>query len=279
MRQKPLGKKAPPFMLPPNYWLITFSDLLTLLLGFFVLRLSMSSLDNDLFRFSIQSLAQQNIIDKNASLEPQLDLTHTQSDKPSDSLRESSTNRKKVEQAPLHQVVDALASSLSPGSASQEKPSVSKEAAQMLSAGSDISLKEEPNGSTIFLGGSTFSPGSDELSFRAKEFIMTISKILREKSSAGIQTEVAISGHADNTPVNNPRFASNWELSAARAISVARQMIDAGVDPRTVSVIGYGDTKPIADNLSAAGRHLNRRIELSIRSISTSTNPAQSGGT
>lgn len=71
-------------------------------------------------------------------------------------------------------------------------------------------------------------------------------------------------GHTDNVPIRN-RFASNWELSAARALAAVHFLTEkAGVDPRRVGAVGYGEYRPIADNSTPEGRAKNRRIAITI---------------
>ena len=78
--------------------------------------------------------------------------------------------------------------------------------------------------------------------------------------------DVQISGHTDNVPIAfSERFDSNWDLSAARAASVADFFFaNNKLDSNNVSVFGYADTKPLADNANAQGRAANRRIEILI---------------
>jgi len=72
-----------------------------------------------------------------------------------------------------------------------------------------------------------------------------------------------IEGHTDNVPVNSPAFPSNWELSAARANSIVHYLIDKhGYKGAKLSVTGYGEYRPIADNATDAGRKLNRRVDI-----------------
>ena len=73
-------------------------------------------------------------------------------------------------------------------------------------------------------------------------------------------SRIEVIGHTDNLPIR-VRFASNWELSAARAIAAVRYLTEkAGVDPRLLSAVGSGEFQPIADNATAEGRARNRRI-------------------
>ena len=71
-------------------------------------------------------------------------------------------------------------------------------------------------------------------------------------------------GFTDNVPINTAAFPSNWELSAGRAASVIRLFAENGLDPTTMAAIGFGEYRPIADNDSAEGRRKNRRVTLVI---------------
>lgn len=80
--------------------------------------------------------------------------------------------------------------------------------------------------------------------------------------------KIHVIGHTDNIPIRqtaHSRFASNWELSAARALAAVHFLVEkAGVDPRRVGAVGYGEFRPVADNATAEGRARNRRIEITI---------------
>ncbi|HEX4349920.1 MAG TPA: OmpA family protein [Verrucomicrobiae bacterium] len=76
--------------------------------------------------------------------------------------------------------------------------------------------------------------------------------------------KIHVIGHTDNVPIRS-RFASNWELSTARALAAVHFLTErAGVDPRRVGAVGYGEFRPIADNSTAEGRAKNRRIAITI---------------
>lgn len=71
-----------------------------------------------------------------------------------------------------------------------------------------------------------------------------------------------VAGHTDNIPMRSSRFQSNWELSTARAVNVARFMIDQGLNAERISAAGYAETQPVASNSTPEGRAQNRRIEI-----------------
>lgn len=81
---------------------------------------------------------------------------------------------------------------------------------------------------------------------------------------AGVRdAQITIGGHTDNIPIRGGRYRDNWELSAARAIAVVRELVDHhGIDPAHVHAQGFADTQPIASNDLPLGRASNRRIEI-----------------
>jgi chemotaxis protein MotB len=73
-----------------------------------------------------------------------------------------------------------------------------------------------------------------------------------------------VGGHTDDQRVHGGKFASNWELSTARAVEVTKLLVESGMDPKTLSAAGYGEFAPVADNTSDDGRAKNRRIEIAL---------------
>lgn len=107
-----------------------------------------------------------------------------------------------------------------------------------------------------------FDTGSAQLTREGYRLLLSLGERLDPDGDDIIRIE----GHTDNVPVG-PRltsdFASNWELSAARAVAVARFLVqEVGVDPERVQAMGLGEHHPVADNATESGRARNRRIEL-----------------
>ena len=75
---------------------------------------------------------------------------------------------------------------------------------------------------------------------------------------------VSVAGHTDDAPINTPQFPSNWELSAIRAVNVARFMIASGVNPHRVSIEGYSAYRPIHANTTPDFKRANRRVEITL---------------
>lgn len=92
-------------------------------------------------------------------------------------------------------------------------------------------------------------------------------QFLRELADRIVATKykVVVEGHTDSFPVHSAGFTTNWELSAGRAVKVARFLIeDGGLEPERFSVVGYSMYKPVAPNTSAANKAKNRRVEIVI---------------
>jgi len=79
--------------------------------------------------------------------------------------------------------------------------------------------------------------------------------------------EIRVEGHTDNTPINTVEFPSNWELSTARAVNVIKYLYAQGMHPDRLSAVGYGEYRPIAPNTTAESRQKNRRIEIYVEYI------------
>lgn len=103
-----------------------------------------------------------------------------------------------------------------------------------------------------------FDSGDDALKEEGREALSQIAQVLQTIPDRQFQ----VAGHTDNIPIRSRRFPSNWELSSARAVNVARFLIEQGMSADRISAAGYADTQPVASNSSAEGRAQNRRIEI-----------------
>lgn len=103
-----------------------------------------------------------------------------------------------------------------------------------------------------------FASGSATLGREGRETLAEIASVLSEFEDRSFQVE----GHTDDDPISTAQFPSNWELSAARALSVVKLLVDRGVSPTLVSGAAYGEFQPVATNETEAGQRLNRRIEI-----------------
>lgn len=102
-----------------------------------------------------------------------------------------------------------------------------------------------------------FESGSDKVNKRGKEAIEMLAAVLSNSD-----LEIMIEGHTDNIPIKTSSFKDNWDLSAHRATSVTRIMIDKGISENRIIASGRGEFQPIASNETSEGRKLNRRTEI-----------------
>ncbi len=118
-------------------------------------------------------------------------------------------------------------------------------------------LETERQAQVTLGSGTLFASGSAEVSKRALPVLERIGKALDQ-----VEGDILITGHTDDRPIRSVRFPSNWHLSKARAEAVAAVIERFLTNPARVTVEGRGDTEPIADNKTAAGRARNRRVEI-----------------
>jgi chemotaxis protein MotB len=119
----------------------------------------------------------------------------------------------------------------------------------------------------VFQSEVLFTPGSAELGEPAKEQLLPVITALREiaaKIPNDVNWILRVDGHTDRRPISNATFASNWELSAARAISVVRFAIEQGIPSSRVAATGFADNQPIESGDGDAAYRRNRRIELKL---------------
>lgn len=107
-----------------------------------------------------------------------------------------------------------------------------------------------------------FDSGKAKLRPESLEKLNKVSSVL---STTVKDLNVGIEGHTDNVPIQHSGWKSNWELSAARAMSVLHHLADdQGIEPYRLSATGYGEYRPVASNDTAEGRQKNRRVEIVI---------------
>ncbi|MCA3349578.1 MAG: peptidoglycan -binding protein [Roseomonas sp.] len=117
----------------------------------------------------------------------------------------------------------------------------------------------------IFQGEVLFAPGSADLSEAGLRQVRALATVLAEVTPlipADVAWVLRVDGHADRTPIRSARFASNWELAAARAIAVAQMLIAEGLPPNRVAATSFGDAQPIDPGDTPQALARNRRIEL-----------------
>jgi chemotaxis protein MotB len=207
-------------------WMVTYSDLITLLMIFFIVMYSMSQVDAQKFKFMASSLSQvmggqsPNILDYNGP---------------------SVINGEVQQLEQVHQQV--------------------QEYIESNNLGNSIKIYSQERGLVISLKDTMlFSSGQSELSTEAQKIVRKVGISLR-----GLNNYIRIEGHTDNLPISTSEYRSNWELSTSRATSVLHYLLaDPNLSPQKFSATGFGEYRPIASNEKEPGRSLNRRVDIVI---------------
>lgn len=130
--------------------------------------------------------------------------------------------------------------------------------------GDNVSFRQEKRGLvvTIVTDQVLFMSGESNLQTSGTMILDQVIEALKK-----IDNQILVEGHTDSRPISNDRFPSNWELSTSRATKVLRYFVNSkGFDANRIAASGYGDTRPVADNSTAAGQSKNRRVELVVLS-------------
>ena len=229
-------------------WMTTFSDLMSLLLTFFVLLLSMASLDQKKIKEALGSLqGALGVLEGGFKTEVSKELIL-----PSVGL----VPPKKLV---MERVKKVLYSHFKPGKGrayrNREGYLESKEPEK-----GPVNVRETKEGIVVsIVGGVLFDPGDAVLKPQGKKILDELIPLIKE-----LKYPIRIEGHTDDTPVVGGKYRDNWELSVARAISVMRYFLAKGVPPQKMSVAGYGPYKPLYPNDTPEHRALNRRVDIVI---------------
>jgi len=257
--QEPVRSNAPA-------WIVTFADLMVLLMCFFVLMLSFSSMDPEKFKLMSGSLQQAFGVqtEVTATAEPKgTSLDATQFSPAVPEPTDSNEVRQHTVDSELNTLDLGLKQRLRELKAQEE---AADEQAQQLRAifrqeidDGKLLIRQEGTNVTIqLLEKDSFPSGSASLEASSLDTLAKIGTLVSSMTGA-----ITVSGHTDNVPVRPGNiYRSNWDLSAARAASVGHELLAAGLDPTRLMVTGHADTQPRAANDSAANRALNRRVDI-----------------
>jgi chemotaxis protein MotB len=127
------------------------------------------------------------------------------------------------------------------------------------SLGKEVEVTEDANAMRFRLSSEfLFGPGGAELTQAGYPVLDELIPVL----NADPTLRLVIEGHTDNTPIQSARFPSNWELSTSRAAAVARYLAEHGVAPQRIQATGFADTRPIGGKDNPVDREANRRVDL-----------------
>ncbi|MGN0131764.1 MAG: flagellar motor protein MotB [Lachnospiraceae bacterium] len=248
-------------------WMATFSDLMNLLLCFFVLLFSMSTMDVQklqqvaasfsedfsIFSGGASAIGDGILISNGVSQLNQLDDYINSTGKAAD----SETNNNELEEFEEKQLAE-----------SEQLAEQIEEAVDESQFANEIDVDFTSQYVSLTLNGALlFDSGSAELKEEAKPLLDKIGQLLMRYA----QSTIEIEGHTDNVPIHNAKYADNNELSSFRALSVFNYFMDTTfLDPAKIKHSGRGEYVPVADNSTPEGRAQNRRVEIKIyHSLST----------
>lgn len=255
-------------------WMATFSDLMNLLLCFFVLLFSMSTIEESKWAELVASMSNTFsvftqgstaigdgvLISNGVSQLNELDQYINSTGKLSDSDYEEEKLQEYPNAGDIERLVEAL---------EQEQLQANEELAELVEeAVSEGRLSDQIDVSFTaqyvqlsMKGALLFDSGSAQLREESHDVLDKIGEVLERYAEGTIEIE----GHTDNVPINSQQFPSNEELSSARALSVFYYLTENTLlDMRNLKHAGMGERIPIADNSTAEGRSRNRRVEIRI---------------
>jgi chemotaxis protein MotB len=237
-------------------WLVSYADFITLLFAFFVVLFSSSQVDHrkiTKLAEAIQSAFQQLGIFQNAYTRPPLS--------PNGSIPVSQMRLVNSHVAP-EQMFGAMAAAAAAERERRSLEALRRELEAQLAPEirrNVVAIVQNREGLIISLREIGFyASGSATLKPSSLPAVRRIAMILRNRPEA-----IRFEGHTDNVPIHNAKYASNWELSVARATKMLRLFITKfHFQPARLSAAGYGQYHPVASNATPAGRALNRRVDI-----------------
>lgn len=211
-------------------WLLTYSDLITLLMIFFVMMYTLSNVDKEKYQKVSESLhftftGSQYVIGEGG-----------------DGQKGDGNEQGEVILSETTQLQEELKNYLKENDLERK-----------------VNLKVEPRGLVVSIKDSVFfESGKADIGKKYEENILDIGTLLNK-----LGCDIAIEGHTDNVPIHNSLYASNWELAAIRATNVVKLLVEkGGLDPAKISATSYGEYRTIASNATQEGRAKNRRIDI-----------------
>lgn len=223
-------------------WMVTYGDIMTLLLTFFVLLISYSTVQEESFKQALASFQEA------VGMLPY--------------------------QRTLIQFEKIPAVRTTPPISPREITRRMRNAIYAAGLKEQMKVARDKEGVRIIIKSPIlFDSGKADLGTGALSVLDELITILRESPNV-----VVVEGHTDNVPISTERFPSNWELSTARAISVGRYLFEkGGFDPGRFTVAGYGEYHPVEPNDAPEGRQENRRVEILLKNIEAESSELQEG--
>jgi chemotaxis protein MotB len=256
----------PPRSNAPAPWIITFADLMVLLMCFFVLMLSFSEMDVNRFKlmagsmqeaFGVQREIRADDVPRGTSVEQAEFAPGSPDATPADEVRQHTTepSLESLDRGLEERMRELQAREQS---AEQQAGHLRGVFEQEIRDGRILVRRDGTEVVIQLLEKDSFASGNAELERESLDALAKVGRLV-----AGMKGAITVSGHTDNVPIRQGgAYRSNWDLSAARASSVAHELLQAGVDPARLMVSGHADTQPRVANDTPQGRAQNRRVDI-----------------
>jgi chemotaxis protein MotB len=223
-------------------WLISYADFMTLLFGFFVVMYAISSVNEGKYKV-LSSALNEVFAQRDVTLAPIQVGDTSQAKTPNDIDKKN----------PTAGVDDQAGDTYMQSMATEAQQRL----AGVLGKG-DFDVKGNDQWLEINLDAAVlFETGEASLGPLAHDVLHEVVGMLGDAKNP-----VTVEGYTDNVPIATARYASNWELSAARAAAVVRAFAGLGLDPDRLAAVGYGEQHPVATNATPEGRAHNRRVTI-----------------
>ena len=263
-------------------WLMTFTDMLMLLVVMFVLFLSFSEVESDSFKQNAGAISEAfnqppptSILAGASSI---IDLADTNVEfetrgkssgyKEENKITENKITENKITENKITENNDINSNKTketSPDTQNREKPNrlesvILKTMDKEIKKGKMQLIKKDNVVILRFPEKVTFNTGSSDLN---QDIAVVLDRLTNIVNRVGGIDKIVVAGHTDSVPISNEKFRSNWDLSAARAVSVVHRLLEnKSVDKRMVLAVGSADTDPVFPNDTASNRAANRRVEI-----------------
>lgn len=267
-------RRKPTIHINHERWLVSYADFVTLLFAFFVVLYASAQIDK------------RKAADLSGAIETAFQQLGMQYPVAGATARAAAGTQLPGSEAPedLNRVAASMAGRQSAVHKKEDFDDIRTELEKALwpeIKRNEVLLHMEPDGLVVSLREiGFFDSGAAVIKPGAEKAFARVAAILREHACA-----VRIEGHTDTVPIHTPQFASNWELSTARATEIVKSLTEEyGVPSTSLSAAGYGEFHPVADNATAKGRQLNRRVDLVILTVplgahgSTASSDSATGG-
>jgi chemotaxis protein MotB len=224
-------KKEKPKLEEPTapFWMVTYGDMVTLLMVFFILILSFSTIQLEKFKGAMSSMkGALGVLPENIS-----------------TYKKSVPNYKDLESKRRQELLETM--------------NEIEDIIEKMGLSEMVDLEFTGEGVMVRMGDDLlFDSGSAYL----KEQGMPVMDIVLQ-AFKGKFKDIYVEGHTDNLPIRSVKYPSNWELSAARSMSVIKYLNKIGkISPRQLTAVGHGEHRPLVSNDSRANRSKNRRVEI-----------------